>query len=155
MSTSGVSLAKARGKARRFAMQAIYQWQMTGDDIIDIKRQYMDDNEMGVEGNTIDSEYYIELVEGVHNNVLDIDPLLEKFMNRKILDVDPIERAIIRIATYEFLKRLDVPYKVIVNEAVNLSKKFCSEQSHAFVNAVLDKLAHEIRVHEVSAQSPN
>jgi len=145
-------LAKARGNARRFAMQAIYQWQMTADEIVDIKKQYIDDNDMGAENSSIDKEYYVELVEGVYNNIDAIDIQLEKFMERKIMKVDPVERSILRIATYEFQHRLDVPYRVVINEAVTLTKKYCAEQSHTFINAVLDKVAHEVRVLETKAQ---
>ena len=151
--SSGAGLAKGRGKARRFAMQAIYQWQMTGDDIGDIKRQYIADNNMDGDNSSVDKDYYAELVDGVYNGIADIDPLLEKYMDRKILSVDPVERAIIRMATYELLKRLDVPYRVVINEAVTLTKKFCSEQSHTFINGVLDKVAREVRSMETGAQS--
>ncbi len=144
------TLARGRGRARRFAMQAIYQWQMTGDDITDIKRQYIADNRMDADDSAADRDYYVELVEGVHNQLEQIDPLLEKFMDRKIDAVDPVERSILRIATYELLQRLDVPYRVVLNEAVMLTKKFCSEQSHTFINAVLDKAAHAVRKLETS-----
>jgi len=150
---SNTGLAKARGKARRFAMQAIYQWQMTGDDIAVIKRQYITDNRMDSDDSAADSDYYAELVEGVVNRVNEIDPLLEQYMDRTILSVDPVERAIIRLATYELLQRLDVPYRVVLNEAVTLAKKFCAEQSHTFINGVLDKVAHELRSMETGSSS--
>ena len=78
--------------------------------------------------------------------------LLEKYMSRTIESVDPVERSILRIGTYEFINRLDVPYRVVLNEAVTITKEFCSEKSHAFVNAVLDKVAKEIRHIEVQAK---
>jgi len=141
------SVAKARGKSRRLAMQAIYQWQMTGDSITVIKQQFLDDNNPV----KIDVEYFTELVSGVTGSVSELDALLEKYMPRKIEAVDPVERAIIRLAVFEFVNRLDVPYRVVLNEAVNVTKEFCSEKSHAFVNAVLDKVAKEIRQLEVKA----
>jgi len=140
------SLAKARGKARRLAMQATYQWQMTGDDISVIHSQFMEDNNVA----SVDTEYFSELLQGVTANTAEIDVLLEKYMNRKVALVDPVERAILRLACYEFLKRLDVPYRVVLNEAVMLTKKFCAEQSHTFVNAVLDKVAREVRTIEIA-----
>lgn len=145
------SLAKARGNARRFAMQAIYQWQMTADDIIGIKKQYIDDNDMGAEDSSIDKDYYVELVDGVYNNIKVIDPQLEKHMQREVLKVDPVERSILRIAAYEFQHRLDVPYRVVINEAITLTKKYCAEQSHTFINAVLDKVARDVRTDEIQA----
>ena len=142
------SMAKARGKSRRFAMQAIYQWQMTGDSITDIKQQFFEDNNFSV----IDTEYFYALVSGVASSISELDPFLEKNMPRSVESVDPIERSILRIATYEFVNRLDVPYRVVINEAVNIAKEFCAENSHGFVNAVLDKVAKEVRHIEVKSK---
>ncbi len=153
MATTRPGVAKARGFARRFAMQAIYQWQMTGDETAGIKQQYIDDNDMYGEESTVDVEYFDELVEGVFNSAEAIDTLLEKYMDRKAAEVDPVERAILRVATFEFTDRLDVPYRVVLNEAVALTKKFCAEKSHTFINAVLDKVAHEVRELEIKAHT--
>jgi len=139
------SLAKARGKARRFAMQAIYQWQMTNDEVIGIEKQYVEDNLTS----EADFDYFKELFLGVEENIEIIDKTLLQYTSRAIASVDPVERAILRLACYEFLKRLDVPYRVVLNEAVNLTKKFCAAQSHTFVNAVLDKVARELRATEI------
>lgn len=140
-----VSLAKSRGIARKMAMQAIYQWQMTGDDVADIELQFKEANDMS----KVDQEYFSELLFKISSSD-DLDAVLEKYMDRKILLVDPVERAILRIACYEFKFRLDVPYRVVLNEAISLTKRFCAAQSHKFVNAVLDKVARELRVHETS-----
>ncbi len=145
---SAKGLAKVRGKSRRFAMQAVYQWQMTGDNITDIKQQFFDENNFSL----IDSEYFSELVSGVASSVSELDPLLEKNMSRNIEAVDPVERAILRLATYEFVNRFDVPYRVVLNEAVNITKEYCAEKSHTFVNAVLDKVAKEIRHIEIQSK---
>ena len=134
-------LAKARGKSRRLAMQAIYQWQMTGDSITDIKQQFFDENNI----TKFDSAFFSESVSGVASSINDLDPLLEKYMSRSVESVDPVERSILRLATYEFINRFDVPYRVVLNEAVNIAKEYCSENSHTFINAVLDKVAKEIR----------
>ncbi len=135
-------------------MQAVYQWQMTADDIVSIREQYMQDNNMHDDDADIDVDYFTELVNGTHAGIDEIDPLLEKYMDREILQVDPVERAILRLASYELLKRLDVPYRVVLNEAVSLAKKFCAEQSHTFINAVLDKAAREARAIEFASQGP-
>ena len=132
--------------ARRFAMQAIYQWQMTSDDTKGIAQQYVDENKTA----TADFDYFRELFFGVEENLEAIDKTLLQYTKRAIDSVDPVERAILRLASYEFLKRLDVPYRVVINEAVTLTKKFCAAQSHTFVNAVLDKVAHELRATETS-----
>jgi N utilization substance protein B len=149
--TQPKSVAKARGKARRLAMQAIYQWQMTGDSITDIKQQFVDANIITSTSTSIDEEYFSQLVSGVASSISELDPLLEKNMTRSMESVDPVERAILRLATFEFVNRLDVPYRVVLNEAVNITKEFCSERSHTFVNAVLDKVAQKIRHIEFKA----
>ncbi len=141
------SVAKARGKSRRLAMQAIYQWQMTGDNISDIKQQFFDENNMA----KLDAQFFSEMVSGVASSISELDPLLEKYMTRSVESVDPVERSVLRLATYEFINRLDIPYRVVLNEAVNITKEFCAEKSHTFVNAVLDKVAKEIR--QVETQS--
>jgi len=141
------SVAKSRGKSRRLAMQAIYQWQMTGDNISDIKQQFFEENNMA----KLDAEFFSAMVSGVASSISELDPLLEKYMTRTVESVDPVERSILRLATYEFINRLEIPYRVVLNEAVNITKEFCSEKSHTFVNAVLDKVAKEIR--QVETQS--
>ena len=146
-SVAKASVAKARGKSRRLAMQAIYQWQMTGDSITDIKQQFVEENNMA----KLDAEFFSQTVSGVASSISELDPLLEKFMTRTTESVDPVERAIIRLATYELINRLDVPYRVVLNEAVNITKEYCSENSHTFVNAVLDKVAKEIRQLEMQS----
>jgi len=145
--SENTSLAKARGKARRLAMQAMYQWQMTADDIDGIEQQFIEENDM----KQVDQQYFSELLLGVLKEITSIDGALEKHMPRKINAVDPVERAILRIATYEFIRRPDVPYRVVLNEAVLLTKKFCAEKSHTFVNAVLDKVARDTRTHETAS----
>jgi len=127
-------------------MQAIYQWQMTSDDTKGIEKQYSEDNKF----DSADFDYFRELFFGVEENLELIDKTLIQYTARAIVSVDPVERAILRLACYEFLKRLDVPYRVVINEAVTLTKKFCAAQSHTFVNAVLDKVAHELRATEIS-----
>ena len=145
--SDNTGLAKARGKARRLAMQALYQWQMTADDIDGIEQQFFEENDM----KNVDQEYFSELLLGVLQEISSIDSELEKHMPRSINSVDPVERAILRIAGYEFIKRPDVPYRVVLNEAVVLAKKFCAEKSHTFVNAVLDKVARDTRTHETAS----
>jgi N utilization substance protein B len=142
-------VAKARGKSRRLAMQAIYQWQMTGDNVSDIKQQFFDENNMS----QFDSAFFSELVSGVASSISELDVLLEKYMSRSAESVDPVERSILRIAVYEFVNRYDVPYRVVLNEAVNITKEYCAENSHTFVNAVLDKVAKEVRHIEVQSAS--
>jgi len=114
---------------------------MTGDSITDIKQQFVEENNMA----KIDAEFFSQMVSGVASTISELDPLLEKYMTRTIESVDPVERAILRLAAYELINRLDIPYRVVLNEAVNITKEYCAENSHGFVNAVLDKVAKEIR----------
>ncbi len=135
----------ARSKARRVALQAIYQWQMTADQPEDLIAQYEADRD---QFGGADPAYFEELVYKIINQVESLDNQYADLHERQMKDVDPIEKAVLRIATYELAERLDVPYKVVINEAVALAKKFGAEQSHTFVNGILDKLARKLRAVE-------
>lgn len=135
---------RGRTWARRYAMQALYQWQMTGQDLAVIDAQFLDDQDMS----KADVGYFQELLHQVAAHVDSIDAALKPFLDRPLEQVDPVERAILRIAGYELAHRLDIPYRVIINEAVEIAKKFGAEQGHRFINGVLDKTAHQLRVHE-------
>lgn len=135
----------ARTKARRLAMQAVYQWQMTAQDAGDILAQFhADEDNRGA-----DTAYFEALVRGVVQHHAALDGLLAPTLARPLHEVDPVERAVLRVAAFELQQRPDVPYRVVLNEAVALTKKFGAEQGHAFVNAALDKLARELRALEM------
>lgn len=126
-------------------MQALYQWQLGGQEPKDILRQFVEDAESA----KADREYFRELLLQVTEHCESLDNQLEVYMERSMSAVDPVERAILRIGAYELESRQDVPYRVAVNEAVELAKKYGADQSHRFVNGVLDKLAHALRAVEV------
>ncbi|MFA6037363.1 MAG: transcription antitermination factor NusB [Legionellales bacterium] len=128
-------------KARRFAVQAIYQWQMSGTPILQIQQQFLAQKNNA----TFDTDYFAEILHGVVDNYAQLDELLTPYMSRSIDAVDPIERAVLRIATYEFVYCLQIPYKVVINEALDLTKMFGTIEGHKFVNGVLDKLARQTR----------
>ena len=128
-------------------MQAIYQWQMTGQDVAVIEAQFQDDQDMG----KADVGYFQELLHQVPVRVQEIDTALTPFLDRPVPQIDPVELAILRIAGYELLYRLDVPYRVVINEAVEIAKKFGAEQGHRFINGVLDKAARQLRPQEIQA----
>ena len=134
----------ARARARRFAMQALYQWDMSGTALHDIRNQFLESEDFS----RTDRDYFIELFNNVTKQVEIIDDNLVKFLDRPLSRLDPVERAILRIAVYELLSRPDIPYRVVINEAVQLTKKFGAEQGHAFVNGVLDRAAHAFRTIE-------
>ena len=136
--------AHARARARRYAMQALYQWDLSGTDLPVIRRQFLEAEDFS----RTDQAYFVELLSKLPNQVDVVDESISAFIDRPIAQLDPVERAILRIGIYELLYRLDIPFRVIINEAVQLSKKFGAEQGHAFVNGVLDKAAHKIRTAE-------
>lgn len=133
--------AQARSRARRYGMQALYQWDLSGLDLAEIQRQFFEVEDFS----NADGGYFIELLSGVNAHIDRIDTQISEVIDRPIVQVDPVERAILRIACYELLFRHDVPYRVSINEAVLLAKKFGAEQGHAFVNGVLDRLARKLR----------
>jgi N utilization substance protein B len=99
-----------------------------------------------------DLEYFEALVRGVQAHCAELDAALAKFVDREIAQVDPIERAVLRIATFELLRRPDVPYRVVINEAIETTKRFGADQGHTYVNGVLDKAAAEWRSAEFNAR---
>jgi N utilization substance protein B len=135
---------RGRSWARRYAMQAIYQWQLTKQDLSLIDAQFLTEQDMS----KVDVVYFQELLHHTLNRSDTISAALEPYLERSMEQVDPVEKAILWIAGYELLYRLDVPYRVIINEAVELAKRFGAEQSHRFVNSALDKAAHQLRARE-------
>ncbi len=142
-------MSKTRQKARRLAAQALYTWQMSGEDISDIEGRYSLDHDMA----KVDTEYFNELLHKVPAHLIELDEHLEPLLDRPINEVDPVERAILRMGSYELAFRLDVPYRVAINEAVNLTKTFGADQSHKYVNGVLDALAKKLRAAEIKAKT--
>jgi transcription antitermination protein NusB len=140
-------LNHARRQARRVAMQALYQWQLTGYHPKDILLQYRDDPEL----ERADADYFRDLLLGVTEYVDDMDALLSPLMDRSVAELDPVERAILRLAVFELKSRPDIPYRVVINEAVELTKKFGATDAHKYVNGVLDKLGRQLRATEAAA----
>lgn len=142
---TSASFVKQRSLARRRAMQAIYQWQMTGNDLSEIEEQFLAEQDMS----KVDLEYFNELLHKIPTQINTIDSVAEKSMESVMEAIDPIERAILRISIYELQHRIDVPYKVVINEAIVLAKAFGGDNSHTFVNGIVDKAAHELRQAEL------
>lgn len=132
-------------KARRFAVQAIYQWQMSGTPIGEIQQQFL----LEKNNATFDNDYFAEILHGVVAHQEELDALLVPCMSRTIASLDPVERAVLRISTFELVHCLQVPYRVVINEALELTKIFGTEEGYKFVNAVLDKLAQTVRSVEI------
>ncbi len=124
-----------RRKARRYAVQALYQWQMTHDHVSNIEHQFLTEQDM----NEVDVDYFRNLLAGVAQSKDELDAILSQYVTRPLEEVDHVEKAVLRLGMYELTKRKDVPYKVVINEAIELAKTFAAEDSHKFVNGVLDK----------------
>jgi N utilization substance protein B len=135
----------ARRKARHFAMQALYQWEMAGASLSKIAAEFLADNDM----THVDTEYFRDILGGVPKELTQLDEMLEPCLSRGIHEVTPVEKSILRLAAYELVHRIDVPYRVVINESVELSKKFGATESHKFINGALDKLAQQVRVVEI------
>ena len=148
-------MSNPKTNARKAAVQAIYQWQITGQNL-NLIEQYFIDEQFFVENTEIQRAYFSEIFHGVPQNLIAIDELLSQFVDRAVDAVDPVERAILRLATYELLHETDTPYKVIINEAINLAKDFGADGSHRYVNGILDKVAQKQRPNEIKPKSrPN
>jgi N utilization substance protein B len=132
---------KKRKHARNKVLQALYQWQISGEDLDWIKQHYME--EQGVSAG--DEAYFLELLYQIPAEVKLLDETYRKFITNSEDRVDPIERNILRIATYEFIHHLEIPYRVVINEAVNLARTYGADEGHKFVNGVLDPLSRQIR----------
>ncbi len=138
-------MSQARTNARKASVQALYQWQMTGQSLVEIERQFNEEDRL----KDAQKSYFVELFHGVPKNLDVIDAALTEFVDRPVDQIDPVERAILRIGAYELLQRPDMPFKVILNEAINLAKCFGADGSHKYVNGILDKLAQQKRQIEV------
>jgi len=137
---------KARRLAREFAVQAVYSWQMSKNPVEQIELSIVTSNDM----KKVDTEYFLELLRAVVKDCAELDKKMKPYLGRLPEELDPVEKAILRIATYELVARIDVPYKVIINEAIELAKSFGAEESHKFVNGVLDKAVKTLRKDELS-----
>ncbi|RUO58758.1 transcription antitermination factor NusB [Pseudidiomarina insulisalsae] len=131
----------ARRKARKLAVQAIYSWQLSENSMSDIEAQFLTDNDTS----KIDVDYFLALVRGVAGQVKTLDEALSPFLDRPLNELDQVERAVLRLAAFELRERHDVPYKVAINEAIELAKSFGADESHRFVNGVLDKAIDSLR----------
>jgi len=139
-------MSNARSRARQLAVQAIYQWQIAGQDLIDIQKQFAEEHDL----KKVDKKYFRELLLSIPKCIDDLDQHTSSLLDRNIEEVDPIERAIIRIGTYELARRPDVPVKVVINESVELAKKFGADQSYKYVNGILDGVAKKLRTAELN-----
>ncbi len=141
-------MSKPRGSrriARELALRALYQWLLTGDDIARLLVQ----SEEAEEYREANPTHLHSLIEGVLDNAEALDQTLAPYLDRPVAQLSPIEHAILLIGAYELVHSLDVPYRVVINEAVELAKRYGGTGGHKYVNGVLDKLAREARAVEI------
>ena len=137
----------SRRRARRSAMQALYQWQLSQQNLRDIEQQFLVDQDMS----KVDVEYFRELLHKVPAKMQELDTLLIEYCDRPIDQIDPVERAILRIGAFELKNHPEIPYRVVLDESIKLAKQFGAEDGHKYINGILDKLAHQLRDIEIKA----
>ena len=143
------TLAAQRRKARHFALQGLYQWSMTQANLAEIEAEFRVDNDF----THVDGDYYRALLTGVVERAEALDHSFAPLLDRPLDELDPVERALLRLGAFELQERIDVPYRVVINEAVALAKKFGATDSFRYVNGVLDRLAREYRQVEITAEA--
>ena len=141
-------MSNARSMARQRAVQALYTWEMSSNDLSDIEQQFLMEQDM----KNVDKKYFKELLHKIPAKVDELDEQISLYLDRPMKEVDPVERAIMRLGIYELKYRPDVPYKVIINESVELAKTFGAEEGFKYVNSILDGAAKILRAIEVQAR---
>ncbi len=141
-------MSRQRSKARSLAVQAVYQWQMAGQNVQEIVSHFLTE----YADKKVDADYFRELVVGVPSELSRLDEALSPHLDRSIESIDPVERAVLRIGVYELANHPEIPYRVVINEAIEMAKVFGAEQGHKYVNGVLDKAAKTLRPMEMLAE---
>ncbi len=137
----------ARRKARRALLQAVYQWQLSGNTLAEIRADF----HAGDALKKGDGQFFDEMLEIALGGSDELDECYRGLLDRKLEQLDQVERAILRLATAELRDRIDIPFRVVIDEYVGLAKSFGAEESHKYINGVLDKLAGTLREIEVKA----
>lgn len=147
-SNKKASKTEMRRSARKFAVQAVYSWQMAGQPVNEIEAMFRVDNDMS----QTDIALFGEILRGVATHSSELDQAYAPFLDRGLEELDPIEKAVLRIGSYELIHRISVPYRVVINESVDLAKVFGATESHKYVNGILDKLSQRVRMVEIRAR---
>jgi len=143
----GSKAMTARRRARSYALQGLYQWLLTGEHARLIRAHLMQHPEY----KKADETHFMVLLEGSISAVTELEGLFEPHLDRKVKELSPVEHAVLLLSTYELLHHLEIPYRVVINEAVELTKSFGGTDGYKFVNGVLDKLAVSLRSVEIQA----
>jgi len=136
-----------RTRARRLALQGLYEWQVSDNKPAEIETQYLIEKETG----NVDVSYFRELIRKIPLNCEELDNHIAPLISRPLHEVDLVELAVLRLGTYELVFHPEIPYRVVINEAVELAKMFGADQGHRFVNGIMDRLAASLRSLEVKA----
>ena len=147
MSSINVLAAKRR-RARHYGIQALYQWSMTGATPHAIEAEFRTDNDFS----NVDLEYFSDLLGGVIASADHLDEAFASCLDRDMDALDPIEKNLLRMGTFELRDRLDVPVKVTLNELVALAKKFGATDSYRYINGVLEQVALKLRPNELDSR---
>ncbi len=134
----------ARRHARRVLVQAVYQWQMTDADTHAVEKQFAEDGSLA----KADRDFFRELLRGVLLGSEALDECFQPYLDRKLKELDKVELALLRLGTFELKERIEVPFRVVIDEYVELAKTFGAEDSHKYINGILDKLSNVLRVDE-------
>ncbi len=141
-------MSNSKTNARKALVQALYQWQMAGQSTLDIESYFQE------EGHLKDAQknYFKDVLHAIPKNLDEIDNAMKGFVDRPVDSIDPVERAILRLGVYELLYKPEMPYRVVLNEAINLAKEFGADGSHKYVNGILDKVAQLERNVEIKTK---
>lgn len=151
--TEAQQMIARRRVARRLAMQGTYQWIMTANGFQEVYAHFQEDRELAAEFRKSDAAFFHKLLRCAIEGGEELEQRIAPHLDRALSQVDPIEHAVLRVAACELVNHQETPYKVVVNEYVNLAKKFGAEQAHKFINGVLDKVAAEARPLEAAASA--
>ncbi len=138
-----------RKRARKLVLQALYQWHLSQNSLSQIEAEFRTDNDF----TKVDAAYFSEVFRGVPAQLSELDGHIAPLLDRALDQLDPIELMLLRMGTYEFAHRIDVPYRVVINEAVELAKQFGGTDGHKYINSVLDKISLRLRAVETRGKS--
>ena len=139
----------ARTRARELLLQALYQSQLAGHDAPELLRQFHDQ----VAYYRVDQEYYDEQLPAILKSQAELEETIAELIDRPLEQLDPVERGILLIGTYELQHRIEIPYRVVINECVNLAKRFGALDGHKYINGCLDGVARSLREVEINADA--
>ena len=143
-----MSITSDRSRARRYVIQALYEWQVSGNAPKEIEQQFLIEHQT----RKFDRPYFHELLIGITEQVEELDAEISPLSDRPFKEVDLVEKGILRLGCFELKNRIDIPYRVVINESIELTKTFGAEEAHRFVNGTMDKLADNLRKVEVAAK---